>query len=236
MKDNQSVTISTSPDAEEKTHCGSCAHKTQHTVLASAQTKGSNYFMDWSTTYQIIQCKGCLEISFRSESYDSESSFHYYDDQGVEQFEPNVSESLYPPRAEGFKGLGDSLEILPEEIGRIYKETLDALKSGLPVLAGIGLRAILETVCKNRSATGRSLFEKIDSLVALRILTPDQAKVLHQVRTLGNDAAHEVAPHSIKQLAIAFFVVEHLLQDVYILPVKLAQEFSNVPTVMPAFP
>jgi hypothetical protein len=39
-----------------------------------------------------------------------------------------------------------------------------------------------------------------------------------KIRTLGNDAAHEVKPHKPKQLSLALDVCEHLMKGVYLLP------------------
>jgi hypothetical protein len=109
----------------------------------------------------------------------------------------------------------------------IYKETIQALSNNSPVLAGIGLRALIETICKEKNAEGRNLFLKIDDLVAKQILTPTGSTILHKIRTLGNDAAHEVKPHSEKQLGLAMDVVEHILNDVYIIPSKVESEFGE---------
>ena len=87
-----------------------------------------------------------------------------------------------------------------------------------PVLTGIGLRALVETICKDKKASGGNLVEKIGSLVSLGVLTADGATILHRIRTLGNDVAHEVKPHTAEQLGIALGVCEHLLQGVYLLP------------------
>ena len=97
-----------------------------------------------------------------------------------------------------------------------------------PVLAAIGLRALLEAVCKEKKARDGDLFKKIDSLVEKKILTPAGAMILHRIRTLGNEAAHEVKPHTEGQLALAMDIVEHLLMDVYILPKKAEFEFGDL--------
>ncbi len=52
------------------------------------------------------------------------------------------------------------------------------------------------------------------------VLTTDGPSNLHCLRIMGNQAAHEVKPHSEADLSIAFDVVEHLLEGVYILPKK----------------
>lgn len=68
--------------------------------------------------------------------------------------------------------------------------------------------------------------KKIDSLVSASVLTPASA-ILHKIRTLGNQAAHEVKPHSDRQLSLAMNIVEHLLKDVYVLPKQAESEFGD---------
>ena len=116
--------------------------------------------------------------------------------------------------------------ILPSKWGVIYHETLAAINSGQPVLAGIGIRAIVETVCKDKNTKGDDLSKRINDLVNQGLLTNDGATILHKLRTLGNEAAHEVKPHDNSQLNLAMNVIDHLLQGVYILPCHAKSKFS----------
>lgn len=93
----------------------------------------------------------------------------------------------------------------------------------MPVLAGIGLRALVETVCKEREAEGKNLEQRIDNLVAQGVLTLDGAEFLHSLRIMGNQAAHEVKPHPVADLNLAFDVIEHVLTGVYLIPNRAAQ-------------
>ena len=136
-------------------------------------------------------------------------------------------EKLYPPRIAGIKGLGDESVYLPQKIKQIYEETLTALSVNSPVLAAIGLRVLVEAVCKEKEASGGDLYNKIDSLVEKQVLTPVGAKILHKIRTIGNAAAHEVKPHNERQLSLALEIVEHLLKDVFILPKQVEAEFED---------
>jgi len=103
---------------------------------------------------------------------------------------------------------------------------LTAIGNDQPVLAGIGIRAIIETVCKERSAKGKDLKEKIDDLANLGVVTKDGAKILHSLRFMGNDAAHEVKAHTNEELITAIDVAEYTLKGVYILP-KLADKLPK---------
>jgi len=208
--------------------CVKCTGKTTHKVLASVDIRGedgdNNFSVSWANDHQVIQCLGCKSVSFRVESSNSED-YYPSDDEG--NLEHSIDERLYPPRLEGLKGLGDDTHYLPLNVRRIYDETHLALSNQAPVLAGIGLRALLETVCKEKKATGKELLTKIDNLVSTGILTPTSATILHKIRTLGNAAAHEVKPHSDKQLGLAMDIVEHLLKDVYIFPMQAESEFLD---------
>jgi Domain of unknown function (DUF4145) len=204
--------------------CIKCTGKTTHKVLASVDVRGDEgdgyHLFSWATDNQIVQCLGCKAVSFRKASTNSEDYSSTDHDGNCESI---VGQSLYPSRVEGIKGLGDDTFYLPANVRRIYDETHMALSNQAPVLAGIGLRALLETVCKEKNATGHDLLKKIDSLVSAGILTPASAAILHKIRALGNAAAHEVKPHSDKQLGLAMDIVQHLLKDVYILPKQVGR-------------
>ncbi len=131
-------------------------------------------------------------------------------------------ESLYPSRLVGAAPMADS-HLLPSKLVRIYEETHSALSANLPVLAGIWIRAIVETLCAELIAKGKNLQGRIDDLAAQGVVTAAGAKILHSLRLLGNKAAHEVKPHRSEELLIAMQVVEHALQGVYILPKKAKQ-------------
>jgi len=139
--------------------------------------------------------------------------------------EYSIYEDIFPNPEEGRVSVEDA-NLLPPNLKRIYDETLKSLNSNQPVLTGIGIRAIVETVCKDKIAVGTDLFCKINGLVAQGVLTKDGAGILHKLRTLGNEAAHEVKPHDNVQLGLAFDVIDHLLQGVYILPIHAKEKFK----------
>ena len=218
MAKKESETINGTQGQEKTLPCSRCDGKTYHKVLLSIDKSGEEHDGDfdfyWDTNYQIIQCQGCKTISFSKASSNSEDYESVYED-------------LYPSRVEGRKGFENEVLYLPSKVRRIYSETLQALNSKSPILTGIGLRALVETVCKEMTAEGADLLKKIDDLTAKSVLTPAGAKILHKIRTLGNTAAHEIKPHSEKQLGLAMDVIEHLLRDIYILPKQVAAEFDD---------
>ncbi len=213
--------------------CVSCANDTKHKVLLSADYRGSATEMefDWCETYQVLECLGCESLSFRKVTSNSED----VDQVGDNEWEVNEKVELFPPCIGNRKNLPNT-HLLPVNVKRIYDEVKLALSSSQPVLGGIGIRALIETVCKEKNSVGANLENKIDNLSAKGFLTAEGAEILHGLRFLGNDAAHEGKPHSEKTLIVAFDVIENLLTNVYILPKVAAGELKRRPSAVPANP
>ena len=206
--------------------CRECNRSTKHEIVVEATLSGSSgsrdYEISWATEYQIVRCLGCETLSFRRTSSNSEDGYiQISEDEWID----NTHEDIYPSPYEGRQPISDS-HLLPDKIQRIYEESLAALNGRQEVLCGIGIRAIVETVCKNKAATGSDLYKQINSLVSQGVLTQDGASILHKLRTLGNNAAHEVKPHTPKELGLAFDVLDHLLLGVYILPEHAKETFK----------
>lgn len=209
--------------------CVTCKRETKHSVLRSIEVSGKEDLgpdeppFSWNDTFQIVQCRGCETISFRKLHQNSEDYASV--GPGPGDWDYAIREDLYPSRAEGRDPIEDD-KLLPTNLQRIYQETIKALNSSQPVLAGIGIRAIIETVCKEKSATGKDLFAKINDLVGKGVLTQEGADILHKLRVLGNQAAHEVKPHDSVQLDLALDVIDHLLMGVYVLPHHASKTFK----------
>ena len=206
--------------------CRECHRTTKHEIVTEATLSGSagspDFEINWAIEHQIVRCLGCETLSFRyTEGNDHDSLVQV----GPDDWEYQVHEVLHPSPHEGRQPLSD-VDFLPAKIQRIYEETLKALNNRQEVLCGIGVRAIVETVCKDKNAAGGDLFAKINSLITIGVLTQDGANILHKLRTLGNNAAHEVKPHTPQELGLAFDVVDHLLLGVYILPEHAKKTFK----------
>lgn len=202
--------------------CGECDRETVHSILKlKQQTLHTDDFHIWDD-FMIVQCRGCETTSFLHESTCSEDEDW---DPELEQMVPVPTVKIYPSRIAGRKAF-DGLYELPHGLVRVYKETHAAICNQLNILAGIGIRSLIESVCKHQSIHGGTLKAKIDQLESQLLVTPTGAKILHSIRDLGNDAAHDARPSSSAQLGIAFDVVEHLLREVYILP-KRSSQLSN---------
>ena len=201
----------------ERISCGECGRATMHKIVKSAEYiseyEDGNFSMTSWDDYQVIECLGCQTKSFLQTHKDTESLSHDDEDDTVldETFR------FFPDRTSGRHEMADS-SLLPIEILRIYRETLSALTQDMPVLAGIGIRAIVETVCRERGSSGSALAERINALVDQGVLSKTGSQILHSLRTMGNEAAHEVKPHALASLNAALDVIEHVLTGVYVMP------------------
>lgn len=191
--------------------CAACNAVTYHLVARSVDLEMGLLSVNSYEHFQIIQCQGCRNFSFCKVS-------KLPDFEAETKTSPRLKtrRDLYPPRVPGHKLIAESL--LPDPVSRVYAETYKALCNEQLVLAGIGIRALIEAVCQERKAAGKTLEQKIDGLVSLNLLTVDSAKFLHNLRVLGNQAAHKVKPHSEEKLSAAMKIIEHLLEAVYIIP------------------
>lgn len=208
--------------ATHKALCEVCKIEQRHTVVASARSRWDHEEFSGITEFEVIRCLNCDALSFRKEASDSEG---YYYDHEAEEYTSELSVSLFPNRTAGrFKIEG--YWSLPPEVRATYDELILAMNGEQPILAGLGVRILIEMICKEQSAVGKNLFAKIDDLKSKGVLTNAGADILHKLRSMGNDSAHEAKPSSAKQLTLAMDVVENLLQSVYIHPVEAKAAFK----------
>lgn len=207
--------------------CGECGRETRHKVLAETKThwQDDKALVDLWRQNQIVQCQGCLTLSFCEASQFSEDVD--YDQNSGEPFLP-TTRKLFPNRVAG-RPMMPEAHLLPHGVFKVYEESHGALCAELRVMAGFGIRAIVEAVCNDREMRGRDLKERIDALELAGLVTPAGAIILHSLRFMGNAAAHEMRAHSHQELNAAFDVIEYLLQGVYVLP-KQAEQLPRMPT------
>jgi len=199
--------------------CERCSNETKHIVRQSIDTHDASPDGDIhvNNSFQIVECAGCRWLSFRH-SWTSSEDVEYYDD-GYGQAIDHVH--VFPARLARSKPLEHDY-YLPPGVKGIYVEAHLALRNAQPILAGIGIRALIEAVCAHKGANQPTLEKRIDGLVTLGVLTKEAAKILHGTRLLGNKAAHEVRPPTDDELMAAMQVAHNLLDSVYIIP-KIAE-------------
>jgi len=198
--------------------CTECQRPTKHDVLHSKDVRWDSEEAGilGGDEYKTLECRGCGTISLATESWNSEET---YDDGS-----PIIRRTLFPSRT--VRKPMESHYYLPTKVRNVYEETLTALSNRAPILAAIGIRAVVEAVCKDKGCTERNLEKNIELLVKKGHLASDQADFLHLQRFMGNTAAHEIEPPEQGELTAALDIAENLLANLYVLP-ELAEKMKR---------
>ncbi len=209
-----------------KSYCITCDRQTNQVVLKEEKRNSHNEEDGWwdESIFQIIQCAGCDEISFRKLYNDISMQQHFDED--------TATQELYPQRGAHSRPI-KPYRGLPFQIRTIYRETIDAFNSNLTLLCSVGVRAIVEAICVDKKITegavinkegkeriSKNLDGKISGLSTKGYLTADNAEILHELRFLGNEAVHELSEPSIEELGLAIDIIELVIDNIYIIKRK----------------
>ncbi len=194
-----------------KIFCHRCAKYTNHNIIAE-ETIGANldYEEPWTEVHRFARCAGCDAFTYAIESCSPE-------DWNPHTGEMDSTWKTYP-RGQGERQAIEQIHDLPVKVRAVYKEVIGAMNAQLPVLAGVGLRALIEAVCRDQGINGGNLEALIGGLATNGILSKAQADILHTHRFLGNAAAHEVTPAQPRELVAALEIAENVLRTIYVLP------------------
>jgi hypothetical protein len=193
-----------------KIFCHQCGKRTNHNVLIQEKVSSpdpDNY--PWGEDHYFARCAGC-------------DAFTYAIEEWGDSYDPTTGEwystwKTYPRGAAERKPM-DNEDELPFKVQLIYKEIIGSMNAQLPILSGIGLRALIESICKDQGIDGRNLEQLIDGLATKGVLSKAQADILHKHRFLGNAAAHEITSAKRNELVAALEIAENILRTIYVLP------------------
>ncbi|MFE7031343.1 DUF4145 domain-containing protein [Streptomyces sp. NPDC057621] len=124
----------------------------------------------------------------------------------LEQVWPNQAPRELPPEA-------------PEVVREVFAEAALAEAAGAFRLAGVGYRAVVEQIVKERGAVGGSLFERITGLTVLGA-SQDIVDAFHEVRFVGNDAAHDALAYSSEEIADIAELIKEAVLVLYVQPAQ----------------
>lgn len=231
------TTINKSVNKITKVFCRQCKNYTNHIVISSVNVNyeddsemGDHYGCFWNSDYQIIQCQGCEEISFRQ----ADTNFDDFDQEGYV-----VTELIFPKRGENSWNIKAFLNV-PYNLKRLHRETIDCYNNENLTLCGAGVRGLVEGICnenniqdgeveftnKNGTLTKRRLDNlqgKINGLFEKGILTKKNTEILHEHRYLGNSSIHDLAKPTKEELDLALEIIEHVFDTIYEIPERADQ-------------
>ncbi|MGA4552364.1 DUF4145 domain-containing protein [Methylorubrum aminovorans] len=122
--------------------------------------------------------------------------------------------SSFPPEIIDF----DATE-LPTEILASLREAITCHAAGAYRASALMVRRTLEELCADKGAEGENLYKRIAALKAVALVPQDLLEAAHELRLLGNDAAHLEAKtyDSIgkDEAGLAIELAKELLKAVY---------------------
>jgi hypothetical protein len=198
----------------EKILCPTCGVSTNQEVVWNSKELGWNDEESgiWeSTSFDLLQCLGCETPTLRKKYLFSEDLNMARID-GKDVIIPEVT--LWPKTSYRMLKLKYMLEA-PPSVKRIYRETIEAYNNELQTLCAAGVRAIIETVCKDKGIIKEDLKEKIDELRNKGLINSDLAEALHENRLLGNDALHESILFGDTELKTSIELIEAFIDIIY---------------------
>lgn len=219
-------------DQHLEVYCVVCKNETDHLVVQSFDTDlnepDEGFFAHMH--YQIIQCQGCKTVSFRQNEWCSEWGG------GGDGLDNGTQTTLYPKRSNKMRETKTYFDA-PNEVRRVYRETIESFNNELTTLCAAGLRAIVEGICADKCISKgpveklqkdgakkikreKTLEGKIAGLAEKGILTNKHAEMLHEHRFMGNEAVHELEAPSLDELTHAIEIIEHTLDALYEMPDK----------------
>lgn len=111
----------------------------------------------------------------------------------------------------------------PPSIANLYLEATTCQKTKTFTAAAIVARKTIEVAVNQLGGTGSNLLKKIDHLATEHLITQSLAVWAHEIRLIGNDAAHELEPPTAEDVQQAIFFAEMFLTYAFTLPGMLEE-------------
>lgn len=183
------------PILSDVLQCRHCANSAPMLIVATYVKRSEDVVddgspegleLDCGNDYELLECPNCQKIILRVK---------HWHEAYVSRHEADFL-IIFPTTTELPPGL-------PEKIQKEYSAALK-VKSLSPGSYAVLIRRVLELVCRDRNAAGRTLNEQLKDLVKKGEIPGKLADIAHQLRTFGNIGAHametEIEPRDIPVL------------------------------------
>jgi hypothetical protein len=203
------------PPKSTKAHCNTCRHITNHGVLHSQKASGSDAEEGvwWETTFDMLDCLGCAEVTLRR-------SLVFSEDEGVRT-------TFYPPRAS--RWIPKWQYSLSPEMSELLVEIYAALEADSRRLAMMGARTAIETAMISKVGDCGTFADNLQALEENGFLSKTNRKYLEAALDAGNAAAHRAHHPTLKQLDTVMDIVENLLHSMFVLAKPVAELTAATP-------
>lgn len=191
----------------ETYYCNACKRWTKHALLFTHTFEQAVNDIFFYKDIHVWYCRGCEDVFYQT----TFSSSDGIDENGNLILYP----VYYPPR--GFIKTPKIFITLPFNLDLLYNEIVKSFNQNGFILSSMGLRALLEGICKDKNISGKSLEKLIDNM---DFISASIKSNLHGIRFMGNDSAHELDSFSREEVLIALEIMEDLMNYTYELDYK----------------
>lgn len=195
-------------DKTIKTPCNECGNVTKHLVLRSqvrtGQMKMDEYTgasVEWSTTWEMIECCGCESVMLKKTEWFSEWD--------------GVKTSYFPPAAS--RKTPPWISDLPEDPQEVLQEVYSALNSDSRRLAMMGARCLVDLVALDKVGDKGSFTKALNALQCEGHLGAKQREYLEAALEVGHAVMHRAHKPELKNVNHTMDIVENLIQSAYLL-------------------
>jgi len=206
-----------------RAHCNSCGHETKHLIIArreeseseSADPSDPYHFNEITsrTTYSMLECCGCENISFQKIF-----EFSEWPEPTVDYYPPLTSRPL--PKA--------WLNHLPTEMGDLLLEVYIALSSDCRRLALMGTRTLVDLYMTEKLGDIGGFAQKLGQLETQGFVSRVNREYLEAALEIGHAAAHRGHEPKASEVEHVMDIVENLLQN-YVLEHSAATLRATTP-------
>lgn len=205
--------------------CNSCGSETNHNIKAEHVTewhdaRAGRHTGFWEKRRQrLLICDGC-------ESASLEVGWTAAGDRNPDTDEQYWSTEFFPKRTK--HDISEKrFKQLPDRLDMIYRETIQAYNTEALILAAVGLRSLVEGICKDQGI-GKERDKLANRIDGLKSKFPEHiVEDLHEFRFMGNEAVHELESPTDDDLQVAIEICEDLLNYIYELDYKIRKLSSS---------
>lgn len=210
-----------------KGHCNRCLGTRNQFLLYSGKFEwhetddrtGEVLFTE-RESYELLKCCGCDQVTLRLTE-----DAPWYDESSVRYFPPAVSRQ----RPRWMVSFGYLMGSQTEHIRTLFNEVYSALQNGLPALAAMGVRALLEHVMVSTSGDQTSFAKNLAAFEAAGHVSPKQAARIKSILDVGHAAIHRSFVPDMADIHVLLDIAEHVVESVYIHDASVEKLEKSVP-------
>lgn len=106
---------------------------------------------------------------------------------------------------------------LPANIHEMLLEVRYSLKKQLSALPSMGLRSVIDMICNEWVGDVGGFAEKLHKLEEKKFITPKKRQIIENIIEVGHASVHRGHFPKLEDLQVVMDIVDHLLEELYIL-------------------